>query len=82
MEVKEKPNWLENLFICKVWKANYAMNQNESQYQFALDWGLKTKYCKPHYCSMTDRDHKLFMDYEKDKKLGKLNHYTLEVERS
>ena len=68
MELKERPKWYE-WYICKVWCANYAMNQNEAQRQFALEWGLKTKYVdKPHYCSMTDRDHKIFQDHEQWKK--------------
>ena len=72
MELKEKPKWYE-WYICKVWRANYAMNQNDSQRHAALDWGFKTKFVsKPHWCSWTDRDHKIVQDYDRDEKEGKL----------
>jgi len=68
MELKEKPAWYE-WYICKAWRANYAMNQNDAQRNFALSWGYKTKYVdKPHWCSFSDRNHKVFQDYEKYKK--------------
>ncbi len=64
MKLKEKPKWYE-WYICKAWRANYAMNQNDAQRHFALKWGLKTKYVKsPHYCSFSDRNHKTIMDFE------------------
>lgn len=69
-ELKEKPKWYE-WYICKVWRANYAMNQNEGQKHFALTWGHRTKYVdKPHWCSFTDRDHKICQDFDKAKKAG------------
>jgi len=74
MELKEKPKWYE-WYICKVWKANYAMNQNDAQRQFALDWGWKTKYVtNPHWCSWTDRDHKAVQDYDKAKESGEVTY--------
>ena len=64
MKLKEKSKWYE-WYICKVWRANYAMNQNEAQRHFALNWGLKTKFVtKPHYCSFSDRDHEAVMIFE------------------
>lgn len=72
MELKEKPKWYE-WYICKVWRANYAMNQNSSQKMFALSWGLKTKYVKkPHYCSFSDDAHKAVQKFQKKKESGEL----------
>ena len=72
MKKKEKPKWYE-WYICKAWRANYAMNQNDAQLHFALSWGLKTKFVsKPHYCSFSDRDHKVIMEFEEKKKNGEL----------
>ena len=71
MNLKEKPKWYE-FYICKVWRANYAMNQNDAQRHFALEWSLKTKYVtSPHYCSFSDRSHKAVQDYNRHKKEGK-----------
>ena len=79
MKLKEKPKWYE-WYICKVWRANYTMNDSKAGRMFALDWGLKTKYVdKPHYCCFSDRDHKAVQAFRKKKKSGKLK--TMSVDK-